>query len=273
MSRGPSALQLEQMWKTHLQDVPTFDVRVVDVGDAADSAASSPPQLWRDALATKLPDAVVAAAGGDLLRATLGEAEAMLADFRLAAAAAGTVPRAVQIRVACIGHVQCSRLHWDDVPLRSVLALVGPGTEVMPEALVDRDGFSRLEQLPVEEQVSFSAEDWNRAVTVGGVSTEQAAVQAPRGCVAFLKGSEWSADDAQGAIHKSPTELAKRVLLQLDYADAVALPPMLETDIQATGVDAVVAREEQQAPRPVVLAALVAAAATALAIGYTVLGH
>eukprot|EP00419_Tripos_fusus_P065886 CAMPEP_0172915964 /NCGR_PEP_ID=MMETSP1075-20121228/195297_1 /TAXON_ID=2916 /ORGANISM="Ceratium fusus, Strain PA161109" /LENGTH=389 /DNA_ID=CAMNT_0013775135 /DNA_START=73 /DNA_END=1242 /DNA_ORIENTATION=- len=284
VSRGPSALQLEQAWDKHLQDVPTFDVRAVDVGDAADSASPSAPQLWRDALVAKLPDAVVAAAGRDLLQATLNEAEAMLADFRVAAAAAGTAPRAVQIRLACIEHPQCSRLHWDDVPLRSIASLVGPGTEVMPESLVDRDGFSRLEQLPLEVQVSFSAEDWNRAVTVGGMNTEQAAVQAPRGCVTLLKGSEWSPDDTLGAIHKSPAELAKRVLLQLDYADAVAPPPALEADIGSTDVDAAVAwgsehvdskliSREQRAPRTIVVAALAAVAVTVLAAGCAVLSH
>jgi hypothetical protein len=139
----------------------------------------------------------------------------------------------------------------------------------MPEALVDRDGFSRLEQLPLEVQVSFSAEDWNRAVILGGMNAEQAAVQAPKGCVAYLKGSEWSPDDARGAIHKSPAELAQRVLLQLDYADPVAPPPTFEADIGAADVDAAAA----WVPRPVVVATLAAAAATAFAAGCTVLGH
>jgi len=56
----------------------------------------------------------------------------------------------LRIRLACVDHVQCPRVHWDDVPLRLVCTLAGAGTEVLPEGRADRGTFQDLLSMPLE---------------------------------------------------------------------------------------------------------------------------
>lgn len=141
---------------------------------------------------------------------------------------------ALQIRLASFDHVPCSRLHWDDVPLRLVCTLAGAGTQVLPESRADREAFAMLESMPIERQGSMSSEEWNNRIVSSSARSwipagwKQALVQTPTGWAVLLKGSTWESDAAEGAgtphpgaLHRSPEKASQRVLLQVDFADSV----------------------------------------------------
>jgi len=141
---------------------------------------------------------------------------------------------ALQVRLASFDHVPCSRLHWDDVPLRLVCTLAGAGTEVLPESRADREAFAMLESMPIERQGSMSPEEWNNRIVSSSARSwipagwKRALVQTPTGWAVLLKGSTWDSDAVEGftpthpgALHRSPEKASQRVLLQVDFADSV----------------------------------------------------
>ncbi|CAE8637735.1 unnamed protein product [Polarella glacialis] len=225
LHRGDEGAELHRQWCAHLSEVPTFDIYSRTLG------ADVGPGL-ADLLPLDLQEGGPSAHLGQL---TLQEAQSLATAFREAAAADrcshhAHADAALRVRLACIDHVQCSRLHWDDVPLRAVSILAGAGTEVLPESRADRGGLARLEALPLDSQGAMTSEEWNRHfVADGNGSPDEAMIQFPSGWAALMKGSSWGACDAEnsnsqaspGALHRSPKRATKRVLLQVDFADFV----------------------------------------------------
>jgi len=206
-----------------LSELPLFDLSVLATNTSK----------WKE----RLLEGVSAQLHGDrwtqLTQNMLQVSLELVDNFRTVAAVRGPVGD-LRLRVACLEHVQCSRFHWDDVPLRAVATLIGPGTEVLPEAAVDREGLENLGRLPIDEQGSMSTEEWN-SVVAGGVDPQTKVCGTPEGWAVLLKGSEWATDggaeDASlGVVHRSPPGSQKRILLQVDYASAVRMltPPVPE---------------------------------------------
>lgn len=193
-----SSAALAQMWEARLAaGLPAFDAAAAipaAPGGAALAGGEGRPAWPRDIL-ERLPPGLAAEASGPLLCATLHEACALVDAFAAAVGGAARRPAALRLRLACVGHVQCSRLHWDDVPLRGLSALTGAGTEVLPEALVDRAGFVRLAGLPLEHQGAMSPEAWNRRVVRG--EDRSSVVRTPPGWALLLKGLQ-----KQGCLHE-----------------------------------------------------------------------
>lgn len=217
LDRGERGEMLAEGWRACLADLPLFDVAAVV------STAHDGDGLSALCLEERLPAALHTAEMRPLIAATLDEAQALVEDFRLTARDAASAPDRLRVRLACLDYVQCSRFHWDDVPLRAVSALAGEATQVLPESCVDREALERLGRLPVEDQVAMSSEEWNSHIARGSVT------QPPAGWVALLRGSKWPAGGGPGVVHRSPgnalVQGRRRVLLQVDYADAVGEAP------------------------------------------------
>ena len=184
-------LPCDALWSRHLAALPLFDVskRISEAQDLQGLATELP-------LSTELREAAVA------------HAARLMETFRKALR---WTPGALRLRLRCLEHVQCSRLHFDEVPLRLVCAFSGPGTLVLPERKAKRRNLEALYQMPLEEQGAMSSVEWNRHL-----AHQQDLVQAPSGWAVLLKGSTYSSA-SPGVLHCSPPA-AKRLLLQLDEA-------------------------------------------------------
>ncbi|CAK0840874.1 unnamed protein product, partial [Prorocentrum cordatum] len=225
---------LADEWQAFEHGGAEFDVKVAEPAGGH----------WAELLAAALPPALRGAPGGGaLVERTLREAELVVETFRLAARASApdAAPPQLRVRLASLQRPQCPRLHWDDVPLRAVAALTGPGTEVLPEEAVDRGALARLSERPLEEQVEYSPEAWNEAISRGPGPLRARLLQAPTGWVTLLKGSAWPGGaplqgPAPGAMHRSPSGAAgaRRVVVQVDLAEAVApsVPGVAEVEFE-----------------------------------------
>ncbi len=114
----------------------------------------------------------------------------------------------VGVRLCCLNSAMCPRFHTDNIPVRLVHTLVGPGTEWLSEDNLDRSRLGRGN---------------------GGLSDEHSGVVfEPRniqrlnaGDVALLKGSGWVGNEHAGLVHRSPAVASGtgRWVLTLDLAD------------------------------------------------------
>ena len=144
--------------------------------------------------------------GSELQHRAFSDAAKLVETFRKALKCRS---EALRVRLKCLEHVQCSRLHFDEVPLRLVCALSGPGTLVLPESKANRGNLQALYRMPLEEQGAMSSEEWNRHL-----AKPSELLQAPSGSAVLLKGS-LHPNATRGVLHCSPPA-AKRLLLQLD---------------------------------------------------------
>lgn len=113
----------------------------------------------------------------------------------------------VGVRLRCLNSAMCPRFHIDNIPVRLVHTLVGPGTEWLTEDNLDRTRLGRGN---------------------GGLSDEHSGVVfEPRnfqrlkaGDIALLKGSGWVGNEHAGLVHRSPAVAsgAGRWVLTLDLA-------------------------------------------------------
>jgi len=132
---------------------------------------------------------------------------------------------------------------------------------------VDRAGFGRLAELPLERQGAMSHEAWNRRV-LRGDGPRGGTVRTPPGWALLLKGSEWwGQQGGAGAVHRSPDDAGRRVLLQVDYADYVEQPPAPQVPGGAAAASATSARPDLHAPMASASAAAAALLAAAAAVG------
>lgn len=130
-------------------------------------------------------------------------AQALLADVRLLAEATACLfeVERVAIRVRLLQAAMCPRFHCDNLPVRLVSTYLGPGSQWLPEAALDRDGLG----VPKPGQPE-------------AVRDAQAIQQLMPGEVALLKGGGWVGNEGRGLVHRSPAVLAKqkRLLLTID---------------------------------------------------------
>jgi len=114
----------------------------------------------------------------------------------------------VGIRLRWLNKAMCPRFHVDNIPVRFVHTLTGPGTEWLLEDNLDRSRLGRGNGgLPDEHS---------------GVVLEPRDVQRLNaGDVALLKGSGWVGNERAGLVHRSPSVApdAGRWVLTLDLAD------------------------------------------------------
>ncbi len=114
----------------------------------------------------------------------------------------------VGVRLRWLDAAMCPRFHVDNIPVRLVHTLVGPGTEWLTEDNLDRSRLGRGSGgLPDERSgVLFEPRDIQRL---------------DAGDVALLKGSGWVGNEEGGLVHRSPAvdSATGRWVLTLDLAD------------------------------------------------------
>lgn len=114
----------------------------------------------------------------------------------------------VGMRFSRLTEAMCPRFHVDNLPVRLVQALNGPGTEWLPESTLDRSKLGRGNQgLPDHESGIYRSEH------------EIGHLQA--GDIALLKGRGWEGNEDAALTHRSPRvpEGQSRWFLSLDLAD------------------------------------------------------
>lgn len=114
----------------------------------------------------------------------------------------------VGVRFRCLDQAMCPRFHVDNLAVRLVHTLTGPGTHWLPEDGLDR---SKLGPRPAGQS----------DVDCGLIQHEQQIQRLQAGDVALLKGSGWADSPVPALVHRSPTEdcSAGRWVLTLDLAD------------------------------------------------------
>ncbi|MHA7879926.1 MAG: DUF1826 domain-containing protein [Saccharospirillum sp.] len=97
----------------------------------------------------------------------------------------------VGIRFGRLSDAMCPRFHVDNLPVRLVQTLSGPGTEWLPEHTLDRRKLGRGNQgKPDHESGIYVSEK-----DIGHLQT---------GDIALLKGSGWEGNEAAALVHRSP---------------------------------------------------------------------
>lgn len=113
---------------------------------------------------------------------------------------------AVGLRLEVLRHAMCPRFHVDRTGIRLTCAYLGPGTEWIDDAGVDRDRLGRGSNgLPDHASGLF-----DRGTAVEAASPFD---------VVLLKGTLWPDNAARGAIHRSPAVPVAdepRILLAMD---------------------------------------------------------
>ncbi|ALM53642.1 DUF1826 domain-containing protein [Halomonas huangheensis] len=109
----------------------------------------------------------------------------------------------VGIRLRLLDAAMCPRFHCDNLPVRLVTTYVGPGSEWLPEAGINRAGLGA----PSSDKPEV-------------LRDPQAIQQLQSGDLALLKGSGWIGNEASGLVHRSPALVSgqKRLLVTMDPA-------------------------------------------------------
>ena len=107
------------------------------------------------------------------------------------------------LRLTTLDKAMCPKFHVDKVPCRLVTTLTGPGTQWLPNDLLNRDGLGA-------GSAHFRLYEDDRDIQ-----------QMKLGDVALLKGERWIGNENRGIVHRSPPVGSgeKRLLLTLDFAD------------------------------------------------------
>lgn len=114
----------------------------------------------------------------------------------------------VGVRFGRLSDAMCPRFHVDNLPVRLVQALSGPGTEWLPESTLDRSKLGRGNQgKPDHESGIYRSEQ-----EIGHLQT---------GDIALLKGSGWEGNENTALVHRSPAvpRGVSRWFLSLDLAN------------------------------------------------------
>lgn len=120
--------------------------------------------------------------------------------------------RRLQAALMLTDRVTCPKFHADHVGLRLLCAYVGPGTEWVPEAHVDRTHLCCADHGP---------EEANRLI----VPDPARIVRARTFDVLVLKGDAFPGNAGRGAVHRTPPDAAaggKRLVLKIDDIAAMA---------------------------------------------------
>ena len=102
----------------------------------------------------------------------------------------------IGFRLAVLTTAMCPRFHVDRVPCRMLTTYCGEATEWNPQHNVTRDETNR---------VNLIKDNYNE--------------QLEEGYVALLKGEEWTCNQGNGIVHRSPiaSKTAPRLVLTLDF--------------------------------------------------------
>ena len=114
----------------------------------------------------------------------------------------------VGVRLRCLTQPMCPRFHVDNLAVRLVHTLTGPGTHWLTEDGLDR---TKLGPRPAGQS----------DIDCGLIRDEQCIQRLQAGDVALLKGSGWADSPVPALVHRSPNEdcSAGRWVLTLDLAD------------------------------------------------------
>ncbi len=99
------------------------------------------------------------------------------------------------VRIKVLEGPMCPRFHVDKVPCRMLMTYAGPGTEWIAHQDVDVDGFATGDPEPTRP---------------GGRVR-----QLPSGVWSLLKGGNWDGSFG-GVVHRSPSDIGRRLLVSLD---------------------------------------------------------
>ena len=113
----------------------------------------------------------------------------------------------VALRIAKLEHAMCPKFHVDRVPVRLVTTYLGPGTEWLPNRIVDRSklGIASVGVPDDKSGVYQIATDIQQTTT---------------GDVVLLKGENWIGNEGNGIVHRSPQlpSSTQRLVMTLDFA-------------------------------------------------------
>jgi Protein of unknown function (DUF1826) len=147
-------------------ETPSFDRIVAAETPAIDEAVSRVPAPLRAALASDM-------------------------SWLLAYFAEVTCAARFRLFLGIVRDDQCRKFHVDAVAMRMVTTYVGPGTEWIPEASVDRDALGRMIERPSQANAAIAR-------------NPAAVCRAHRGDVLMLKGARHPDARGRGAVHRSP---------------------------------------------------------------------
>lgn len=113
----------------------------------------------------------------------------------------------VAIRLTKLQKAMCPKFHVDHVPARLVTTYKGPGTEWLPNSIVDRTKLGMA-------SVGIADEESGLFNSVKDVQ------QLKKGDVALLKGESWIGNEGFGLVHRSPSinEDQTRLIMTCDFA-------------------------------------------------------
>lgn len=119
---------------------------------------------------------------------------------------------------------QCRKLHVDWVLLRMLTTYIGPGTEWLPNAAVDREHVGASACCPT---------DANRAI----MRAPNALRRARAGEVLLMKGEAWPGNTGKGLVHRSPAieGLGETLSARLVFTLSALAPPRERSQGQWVG--------------------------------------
>ena len=164
-----------------------FSTRLLEQTESLERFVSLDP---RETASTLLPEWAMRIEGADLW---LDDLNHLVDMFRCL-----FEPQAVGVRLHAVRGPLCPRFHTDRVPVRLLSTYMGPGTEWLPEQLVQRPAGNG----PLPDQT---------------VATENIH-HIPAGGVALLKGEAWIGNEGRGLVHRSPSvDTRARLMIGLDW--------------------------------------------------------
>lgn len=113
----------------------------------------------------------------------------------------------VWLRMGISTKATCPRFHVDYLKCRLLTTYYGPGTEWLPNDLIDRTKLKFNQKFSKDQDGLFSSKTDIKQLATGDV--------------ALLKGELWSGNKGQGLVHRSPhyNKEYKRLYLTVDFSD------------------------------------------------------
>ena len=114
----------------------------------------------------------------------------------------------VGFRLSTLDRAMCPRFHVDRVPCRLVTTFLGPGSQWIEHAAVDRSKLGHRSN-------SSNDVEWGLIRSIHDINALQT------GDVALLKGELWQGNENAGIVHRSPPVPANqpRIVMTLDLVD------------------------------------------------------
>ena len=114
----------------------------------------------------------------------------------------------VWLRLDAIDRPMCPRFHFDNLKCRLVTTYVGPGTQWLPNHLVNRNKLGHGNQGKPDDKSGLFA-------------NSNDIEQLETGHVALLKGDTWEGNRGKGLVHRSPhtKDNYKRLYMTIDFLD------------------------------------------------------